>query len=74
MNHFIRKRKEALTPDVILEIWQLIGLLEKGGCAASDRRQEIIVAKYQSWRPMGHHRPIVIGDCGTSPKGLVLSP
>lgn len=75
MIHFIPERK-ALTSDVILEIWQLIGLLEKGGCAASTSagRQEIIVAKYQSRRPMGHHRPVVIGDCGTSPKGLVLSP
>lgn len=73
MNDFISERK-ALTSDIILEIWQLIGLLEKGGCAASAGWQEIIIAKYQSRRPMGHHRPVVIGNCGTSPKGLVLSP
>lgn len=72
-NHSIPK-KSALTSDFILEIWQLIGLLEKGGRTASDRRQEIVVAKYQSWCPMRHHRPIVICNCRISPKRLVLSP
>lgn len=69
----IPKRKD-LTSDVILEIWQLIRLLEKGSRAASNWRQEVIVTKYQSRRPMGHHRSIVIGDYGAPPEGLVLPP
>lgn len=68
------RKKKVLTSDIILEFRQLIRLLEEGGSAASDRRQEVVVAEYQSRCPMGHHRPVVIGDYGAPPEGLLLPP
>lgn len=64
----------TLTSRVILEIRQVVGLLEEGGGrAAAHRGWKVIVAEYQAWRSMAHHRPVVIRD-GTPPDRFVLPP
>lgn len=64
----------TLTSRVILEIRQVVGLLkERGGCTAAHRGWKVIVAEYQAWRAMAHHRPVVLRD-GTPPDRFVLPP